>query len=93
MTGSQYETIKQFERRTDRDTRVVTSVAARASRGRVFFRVATVREHDLTDGTVRRSPWLGVREFVAKNELEKMAMDFIAEEAARRKAAGMTFTA
>jgi hypothetical protein len=87
-----YETIKRFELSTAEGTRVVTSISAKSTGDRVYFRVATLREHDAFDGTVRRSPWLGVRELVLKAELEKQAMDFIAQEVARRKLPIMTFS-
>jgi hypothetical protein len=88
-----YETIKQFELRADESTKVVTSVSAKTLGKRIFFRVATLREHAVSDGTVRRSPWLGVREMALKAELEKRALQFIAEESARLKLPGMTFSA
>ncbi|HZS36706.1 MAG TPA: hypothetical protein VFF06_07770 [Polyangia bacterium] len=93
MKASLYETIKQFELRSDETTKVVTSISAKNAGSRIFFRVATLREHALGDGTVRRSPWLGVREMALKSELEKRALEFIAEETARLEQPGMTFSA
>jgi hypothetical protein len=88
-----YETIKQFELRSDKQTRLVTSISAKSAGGRVVFRVATHREHAAPDGTLRRSPWLGVRELALKAELEKQAMEFIASESVRRKQSMPAFTA
>ncbi len=90
--SAQYQTIKQFVAESGRGTKVVTSVSARNLAGRVFFRVATQREHVLRDGTVRRSAWLGLREIQLKNALEKQAMEFIASESVRLKGAGASAT-
>jgi hypothetical protein len=92
MKTSLYETVKQFELRSDESTKVVTSISAKNAGSRIFFRVATLREHVLGDGTVRRSPWLGLRELALKTELEKRAVEFIANESARLKLPGMTFS-
>jgi hypothetical protein len=87
-----YETIKRFELRSDKHTRLVTSISAKSAGNRVFFRVATHREHT-AHGLVRRSPWLGVRELALKAELEKQAMEFIASESVRQKQSIPAFTA
>ncbi len=90
---SLYETIKEFEIRSDASTKIVTAVSAKSAGNRVYFRVATLREHVLRDGTVRRSPWLGLRELDLKAQLEQRALEFIASETARLKMPGMTFSA
>lgn len=85
MNTSLYETIKTFELRTDLNTKVVTEVSARDNGVRRSYRVGTFRVYDAHDGTVRKSPWLGTRELMLKQGLEKTAVDFILEEQKKDK--------
>jgi hypothetical protein len=85
MKTSLYETVKTFELRTDLNTKVVTEVSARDIGDRRQFRTATFRVYEGPERTERRSPWLGVREMVLKQGLEKAAMEWIKEEDARAR--------
>ena len=85
MNTSLYETIKKFELRTDLNTKVVSEVSARDTGTKRAYRVATWREYDHHDGSVRKSPWLGTREVVLKEGLEKAALAFIREDEAQRR--------
>jgi hypothetical protein len=88
-----YELVRVFEKRTDRQTIVVTAVSAkRLQNNKVMFRIATFREHMGRDGILRRSPWLGQREVVHKIELEQEAMGFIVAETARLRQPSLSFT-
>ena len=82
-----YQKIKSFELRTDLNTKVVADVSLRINGDRRMYRVGVFREYDAHDGTVRRSPWLGVRELMLKPGLEKQALAFIRDEEARRRLA------
>jgi hypothetical protein len=93
MRGNGYEMIKRFEAQSDKDTKVVVSISARAIGDKVTYRLATQREHRISDGTVRRSPWLGMREMVAKAELEKQAMEYIVRETAKHATDGAAVSA
>ena len=86
MNTSLYETIKTFELRTDLNTKVVTEVSARDNGVRRSYRVGTFRVYDAHDGTERKSPWLGTRELMLKQGLEKAAVEFILQEEMKRKA-------
>jgi hypothetical protein len=88
MNKSPYEVIKSFSLRTDLRTQVVVEVSAHGSNGRRSFRVAAFREWEDRTGK-RRSPWLGALEMQLKAGLEKSAMEFIAEEKAKQKAAAV----
>jgi hypothetical protein len=93
MTSGGYEQIKRFEAKSGSGTKVVVAVSSREVDGKMTFRVATLREFRITDGAVRRSPWLGLRELALKADLEKQAVQFIAAESAKHKSAVVTFSA
>ena len=76
MKTSLYETVKTFELRTDLATKLVSEVSARDNGRRPQYRIATFRVYDGPDGKERRSPWLGEREMVLKQGLEKAALDW-----------------
>jgi hypothetical protein len=80
MKTSLYETVKTFELRTDLATKLVSEVSARDNGRRPQYRIATFRVYDGPDGKERRSPWLGEREMVLKQGLEKAALEWVAEK-------------
>ena len=80
MKTSLYETIKTFELRTDLATKLVSEVSARDNGRRPQYRIATFRVYDGPDGKERRSPWLGEREMVLKQGLEKAALEWVADK-------------
>lgn len=84
MKTTLYETVKTFELRTDLATRLVSEVSARDNGRRPQYRIATFRVYDGPDGKERRSPWLGEREMVLKQGLEKAALEWVADK--RRQA-------
>lgn len=84
--GQGFHVVKEFVLDVDRSSRVVTAVSMRDSGSRATYRVATHREILGQGGTFRRSAWLGLRELMLKNQLEKKAMDFIAVEVAKKRA-------
>ena len=77
MKTSLYATVKTFELRTDLTTKLVCEVSVRDN-GRRQYRIATFRCYDGPDGNERRSPWLGEREMVLKQGLEKAALEWVA---------------
>src|SRR5579863_5046822 len=78
MKTSLYETVRTFELRTDLTTKLVSEVSARDNGRRPQYRIATFRVYDGPDGQERRSPWLGEREMVLKQGLEKAALEWVA---------------
>jgi hypothetical protein len=80
MKTSLYETVKTFELRTDLATKLVSEVSARDNGRRPQYRIATFRVYDGPDGQQRRSPWLGEREMVLKQGLEKAALEWVADK-------------
>lgn len=85
MQTNPYETVKTFELRTDLNTKVVVEVSARSHGDRRSYRIGTFRVYEAADGTERRSPWLGLREYVLKQGLEKTATDFVKEEQGKQR--------
>ena len=90
MKTSLYETVKTFELRTDLATKLVSEVSARDNGRRPQYRIATFRVYDGPDGKERRSPWLGEREMVLKQGLEKAALEWVAEKRKQAVAAEST---
>jgi hypothetical protein len=90
MKTSLYETVKTFELRTDLTTKLVSEVSARDNGRRPQYRIATFRVYDGPDGAERRSPWLGEREMVLKQGLEKAALEWVATKRKEAPVVGET---